>query len=149
MFVFGRSPRTTFKSAKDMRRNACLAALEIGNEIDSYNLENNLYPLSIRIGLHAGEFAMGNVGGGRHYEQSVLGDVINTASRIEGLNKKLRTRILASGPIAADLRAILFRRLGIFQLVGKSEAVPIFEVIQQNEQATTEQVDPQGVDHIS
>ena len=129
----------TFKSERDMRQNACLAALEIGKEIDRYNSENALQPLSIRIGLHAGKFVLGNVGGGHHYEQSVLGDVINTASRIEGLNKELRTKILASGLVAAELEAILFRRLGTFKFVGKSESVPIFEIIQQYEQATPEQ----------
>ncbi|MCZ6893056.1 MAG: adenylate/guanylate cyclase domain-containing protein [Gammaproteobacteria bacterium] len=133
--------KTNFKSENDMHHNACLAALEIREEIDGYNLENASDPLSIRIGLHAGKFALGNVGGGHHYEQSVLGDVINTASRIEGLNKKLRTKILASGPIAADPGAILFRRLGMFQLAGKSEIVSIFEIIQRNEQATPEQVE--------
>jgi adenylate cyclase len=133
--------RAAFDNDKDMHHAACLAALEIIEEIDCYNLEDVPHPLSIRIGLHAGKFALGNVGGGHHYEQSVLGDVINTASRIEGLNKKLRTKILVSGPIAADLEAVLSRRLGMFQLVGKSEVVPIFEIIQRNEQATPEQVE--------
>ncbi len=132
--------RTAFNSDKDMHHAACLAALDIIEEIDRHNLADAPHPLSIRIGLHAGKFALGNVGGGHHYEQSVLGDVINTASRIEGLNKKLRTQILASGPIAADLEAVLSRRLGLFQLVGKSAVVPIFEIIQRHDRATAEQV---------
>lgn len=131
---------TAFDSETDMHRNACLAALGIIEAIDRANQENPTHPLSLRIGLHAGRFALGTVGGGHHYEQSVLGDVINTASRIEGLNKKLRTRVLASGPIAADLEDILVRHLGNFRLVGKSEVVPIFEIIQQTERTTPEQI---------
>lgn len=130
-----------FKSESDMRHNACLAALTIAKEIDAYNLDNVRYPLSARVGLHAGKFAMGNVGGGRHFEQSVLGDVINAASRVEGLNKHLKTKMLVSGQVAAELEAILFRRLGTFRLVGKSEALPIFEIIQRKDLATPEQLE--------
>lgn len=123
----------TFKNDSDMRLNACLAALEIEKQIDSYNLENALNQrsirLSIRIGLHSGEFVMGNVGGGHHYEESVLGDVINTASRIEMLNKYLKTKILVSGPVSAELTTLDFRNVGNFQVAGKSNALPIFELV--------------------
>ena len=84
---------------------------------------------------------MGIVGGGRHYEQGVIGDVPNTASRIEGLSKILGTKTLTSEMVAADLETILFRRLGRFQLVGQSVGIPIFEIMRRKEHATPAQFD--------
>ena len=52
--------------------------------------------LPTRIGLNAGWVMVGNVGGSGHFAYSVVGDCVNTAARLESLNKQLGTRILAS-----------------------------------------------------
>ena len=120
---------TAKQPEKDVRLHACLAALEMLEEMD-------LLKLPSRIGLHAGWMAMGTVGGGGHFEYRVIGDTPNTASRIEGLNKHLSTRILASEAAAGDLDSFLLRRLGSFLLVGKSKPVTIFEVMGLRENAS-------------
>ena len=57
-----------------------------------------------------------------------LGDVGNTVSSIEGLNKRLSTRILASEAAVGDLDRLLLRRVGSFILPGKSDPLAISEV---------------------
>ena len=74
--------------------NACQTALDIRETIDRFNARHAI-PLRTRVGLHVGKVAMGPVGGEYH----VIGDVPNTASRIQGLNKQLGTTILASDAV--------------------------------------------------
>ncbi|MDH3693494.1 MAG: adenylate/guanylate cyclase domain-containing protein, partial [Gammaproteobacteria bacterium] len=77
------------------RSNACLGALEIIKQVREFNQGHALTPLNTRIGLLAGEVAIGNIGGSGRFTYSLTGDTINTASRIENLNKYLGTRLLA------------------------------------------------------
>ncbi len=81
-----------------------------------------------RIGLHSGEAIVGNFGSGRRLKYSALGDAVNTASRIEGVNKFFKTRIAASADAVrgAEKRC---RPLGEIRLKGKDEFVPLFEVL--------------------
>ena len=107
---------------KDLHSGACRAALEILNEVDLFNQrsdENNR--MVVRIGLHVGWVDIGPAG--------ATGQVLNTVARIEGLNKLLSTRILASEEVAANLDGLLVRRLGSFLLKGKSKPVSIVEVM--------------------
>ena len=72
---------------------------------------------------------MGNVGAYDRYEYRALGDIVNTASRIEGLNKTLGTRVLASQEVVRQLDGFLTRELGAFQLVGKSQPLVVHELL--------------------
>ena len=82
-----------------------------------------------RIGLHSGRMVLGHVGAMDHYEYRAVGDIVNTAARIEGLNKRFRTRILASDDVLVGLDDFLTRRLGTFVLAGKSKPLVIHELI--------------------
>ncbi len=116
------------KIDEKLRISACHAALEIKASIDDFN-QNGEYLLPTRIGLHYGEMRLGNVGSMEHYEFRAVGDTVNTASRIEGLNKLLETRILASAPVLDKLTGICHRELGTFLLKGKNNPVKIHELI--------------------
>jgi adenylate cyclase len=93
-----------------------------------------------RIGLHAGWIMVGNVGGKGHFAWSVVGDTPNTASRIEGLNKHLGTYMLASQDVVGDLDGLLTRRVGRFQMAGKTDALDIHEVVARRSEATPSQL---------
>ncbi|HOD34778.1 MAG TPA: adenylate/guanylate cyclase domain-containing protein [Syntrophales bacterium] len=119
----------------DVRVNPCRAALEIAAAVASFN-ENALNSrLPIRIGLHAGHVSLGSVGAHDHYEYRAVGDCVNTASRLEGLNKYLKTRILVSDDVIAGIGEFLTRPLGKFILAGKVNAVTVHELICRREEA--------------
>jgi adenylate cyclase len=115
--------------APDCRRRACLAALEIDREVVELNRRLEPLVLPTRIGLNAGRVMVGNVGGGRRFAYSVVGDPVNTAARIEGLNKQLGTRILATDVVALGLPELLLRPLGRFLPVGKSRPLRLVEIV--------------------
>jgi adenylate cyclase len=111
------------------RRQAVLAALDSLHRIDAFNEAHTPRILPTRFGLHAGWIALGNVGGAGHFAYNAVGDIPNTASRIEGLNKHLRTRILATEKVVDGLQHLLIRRVGVFRLKGKSDAISVYEVL--------------------
>ncbi len=130
--IIGDSMLAVWASAipdKTLRQEACRAALEIMDAIDDFNNQSETYKLHTRIGLHYGELLLGNVGGSGHFEYRPVGDVVNTAARIEGLNKHFGTRILISKEAIDQLNDFLTRELGIFRLYGKSNPVNLYELI--------------------
>jgi adenylate cyclase len=58
-----------------------------------------------------------------------MGDIVNTASRIEGMNKHLGTRVLVSSEVVEQLGGLLTRELGSFRLKGKTKPIGIHELI--------------------
>jgi adenylate cyclase len=120
---------TTPQSKRMSCTKAVLASLDIRRSVDHFNTQHTPYRLKTRIGLHAVWVVLGNVGGAGHFAYEVVGDVANTASRIEGLNKYLGTHILASEQVIVDVPSVLTRRVGQFHLVGKSDALTIYEVM--------------------
>ncbi len=121
------------------RNNACLAALDIASAINQFKQSSNTFQLPTRIGLHSGHIMLGSVGAMDHYEYRPVGDIVNTASRIEGLNKYLGTRILVSEEVINQLGGFLTRKLGNFLLVGKSKPVVVYELICRKEESHEQQ----------
>ena len=120
------------KSAKgpDVRHSACLAALEIAAAVERFNAADSGRPaLPTRFGLASGDMLFGTVGASGHYEYRAVGDIVNTASRIQGLNKVLGTRVLASDETVRGLDDVVTRPLGSFLLVGKAKPVSIVELL--------------------
>nr|MBS0019543.1 adenylate/guanylate cyclase domain-containing protein [Gammaproteobacteria bacterium] len=114
---------------KKLRQGACRAALDILQEINRYRLQPGQAALPTRFGLHAGVMVLGNVGAGEHFEYRAVGDVVNTAHRLEQLNKVLGTRILASAEVVRGLDGVISRALGSFQLAGKRRTLLVYELL--------------------
>lgn len=113
----------------DMRARACHGALAIATAVAYFNQVPGRPQLPTRIGLHSGPIRLGNIGGARRMEYRAVGDIVNTASRIEGLNKQLGTRILVSGDTLVDVPGLVTRELGTFLLAGKSTPLVIHELL--------------------
>jgi class 3 adenylate cyclase/CHASE2 domain-containing sensor protein len=80
-----------------------------------------------RIGVHAGPASVGNFGAEARFEYTALGDAVNTAARLEGLNKYFGTRVAMSGTAAARCPDIARRPIGQIVLKGKTEPIPVFQ----------------------
>jgi len=112
-----------------VRRQACDATLEIFEALRRFNEARvGKPPLNTRFGLHSGQLLLGSIGASKHFEYQAVGDMVNTASRIEGLSKYLGTRVLASEATVEGLEEFLVRPLGSFVLAGKSTAIPLVEL---------------------
>ena len=82
------------------------------------------------IGVHCGRAVAGNVGGGDRVSYALVGDVVNTGSRIQGLNKEFGTEVLVSGEVrrlAGD--AAFFRKLPPAMVKGKDKPLEIWELL--------------------
>ena len=120
-----------------LKTRACQAALDIAKAVDQFNRDqpSDKWKLPTRIGLHSGDIFLGTIGAIDHYEYTPLGDIVNTAQRIEDLNKSLGTRILVSGEMIDQLDGFLIRELGKFQLKGKIKPISIYELVCRMEES--------------
>jgi adenylate cyclase len=123
MAVFG----TPFELA-DFRASAIRAAHCIREVVKKINAEHpDEKPFAIAIGLHAGPMVAGIVGSANRMEFTIIGDTVNTASRMEGLCKAYEVEIVVSAAMLADNKdEPNVRPLGTANIRGKQQAIEIF-----------------------
>ena len=80
-----------------------------------------------RIGVHCGEVIVGNFGGKALFDYRALGDPINTAARLETVNKQLGTRVCVSQAILEGCPGVPARAVGRLVLKGKSQWLQAYE----------------------
>jgi adenylate cyclase len=119
-----------------LRLNACNTSIQIQQNLKQLQQINTNYALETRIGLHSGNIVMGHVGAVDHFEYRAVGDIVNTANRIQGLNKHLKTKIIASYETIQNIPNLLTRELGQFKLVGKTRAINLYEIFDFNNTKT-------------
>jgi adenylate cyclase len=87
-------------------------------------------PLRTRVGLHTGVVCVGNIGSSTHFDYTAIGESVNMASRLEGLNKQLGTNILATRDIQKAVDGQLVSRLiGHFRFKGFDQVVEVHELL--------------------
>jgi adenylate cyclase len=85
-----------------------------------------------RIGIHFDEVTIGNIGTLERMNYTAMGDGVNLASRLEGINKNYQTKIIVSQSIKDEVgQQFLFRPLDLVNVKGKSKTVKIYELIGQ------------------
>ena len=139
VMAFWGAPMLSGQHASD----ACRAALECRNRIQELN-ENwqaqGKKPFWSRIGIHTGNTLVGNVGSANRMNYTVVGDSVNLASRLEGINKIYQTNIIVSSETQEEAGSeFLFRPLDTVRVKGKKKGVEIFELIDSKEQASETQ----------
>ncbi|MDX1777983.1 MAG: adenylate/guanylate cyclase domain-containing protein, partial [Thermodesulfobacteriota bacterium] len=117
-----------------LKEKACSAALDIQKAMEEFNRSSEI-TLNTRVGLNSGQIWLGHIGADDRYEYTIVGDIVNTAARIEGLNKYLDTQVLASEEVVQQLNGFLTREVGSFRLKGKVKTIVIHEVLCQTEEA--------------
>jgi len=109
------------------------AALEMKNELASLNRKRTARgDIALRqgIGVHSGMAIAGNVGTEQRLEYTVIGDAVNTASRLESSTKDLKREIIISETVYAELAGLKeaseFAAAGVLQLKGKTDGTRIY-----------------------
>jgi adenylate cyclase len=156
MLALWTSPTPTTR----LHQQACAAALDIETSVAHFNKNLNKPPATLvlpctsqgsartatattlptRIGMHSGNVMLGNVGAVDHFEYRAVGDIVNTATRIQALNKQLGTKILASHDVLMDINGFLTREMGTFALAGKTQPITVYELMCHEHHATVSQL---------
>ncbi|NEV01204.1 adenylate/guanylate cyclase domain-containing protein [Bradyrhizobium uaiense] len=127
-----------FSAGDDHARDACCAALAQQQAVsvlrsrlpEITGMRRNAPELVIRMGIATGDAVVGTIGSEAARSYTVIGDSVNLASRLEGLNKVYGTLILISEETyrlaQADIEA---RELDFITVAGKTEPVRIYELM--------------------
>ncbi|MBC7905959.1 MAG: adenylate/guanylate cyclase domain-containing protein, partial [Rhodospirillaceae bacterium] len=117
---------------------ACRAILACRRAEAALNLQRaqrQRAPLRTRFGLNTGVAVIGNVGSRSRMQYTSLGQMVNLAARIEGLNKSFNTQALVSAKVEQTVRGrFLFRPLGPMLAVGTRVPVTLFELLDDTDE---------------
>jgi adenylate cyclase len=126
-------------SQPDHALRACRAALacrRAGDALFASELWQGVPPLNTRFGIHTDDVMVGHFGAPERFAYTALGDGVNLASRLEGLNKAYGTTILVSGAVAEKVRGtLLLRHLDRVAVKGKLQGVDVYELLGEAEEA--------------
>jgi len=117
----------------DHAERAVRTALEMKRMLIGFNQERvsvGQDPIRIGVGINTGHAVVGNIGSVQRLEYTAIGDAVNLASRLEGINKQYGTEIIISESTFRQLPdSILVRELDDVRVKGKHEPSKIYEVI--------------------
>ena len=129
---------------------ACLSALRQQAAIETFNkdlpnllgLRRGAPSLRVRMGLATGEVVVGTIGSAVSKSFTVVGDTVNLASRLEGVNKVYGSRIIiAEETLRLARQEVEARELDLIMVAGKSEPVRIYELLGPTGQVTAAEVE--------
>ena len=119
---------------------ACIASIEMQKRLANLRKkwkQEDKPELITRIGMCTGMAIVGNMGSKTRFDYTMIGDTVNTAARLEGLNKHYETNILISETTKNDVGDdIIVRELDIVAVVGRKKPLKIFQVVDFAENIT-------------
>jgi adenylate cyclase len=114
----------------DHAKHAVACALDMADTLQEFKRElgDEAAGFDVGIGLHSGRAVVGLIGSEKRREYTAIGDTVNLASRIEGLTKEAKRRILVSKDTAEQCGdAFDFVSCGTFSVKGRAQPVELFE----------------------
>jgi adenylate cyclase len=104
--------------------------MEMLRIVETLNTEERIPPTRIGIGLHLGEAVTGNVGSSERKEYTIIGDVVNLASRIEQATKPFNARLLVSEAVRQQLDPARYpaEDLGEVELKGQAKPARLYRL---------------------
>jgi adenylate cyclase len=113
--------------------HACRAALRANHRMARLNAEwagTARKPMRVRLGVHCGDVVVGNVGSPQRLSYTVMGDGVNIASRVEGLNKQFGTTICISDAVLSQVGdRVVARPLELLSVRGRSGRFMVHELL--------------------
>ena len=111
-------------------QNAVKAAVDIAGAVERMNADGTIPPTRIGMGLHAGQAVTGSVGSEERKEYTIIGDIVNLASRVEQLNKQYRSVLLVTDAVWQVVKAdYTGRALDPVTVKGREEPVAIYALL--------------------
>lgn len=130
---------------EDHALRACSSALAMKRIEQKLNLrftEDGMSPapLETRIGINTGEMVVGNMGTLQKMDYTIMGNAVNLAARLEGVNKRYGTWILISEETRNAIgTGFVARRLDRVRVVGIKQPVRLFELVEEQSRITKRQ----------
>jgi class 3 adenylate cyclase len=115
----------------EMQNRCRLLSENDGNWTEALRLVGKTH-LRVRMGVHTGQLLCGNIGASNRMKYGMLGDVVNTASRLEELNKRYQTSIIVSEAVVEAARVkktFLTRVIDRVAVKGKDQGLTLYEVL--------------------
>ena len=107
-----------------------LAAKAAGERLNVEFEAEGLQPFFTRFGIHVGEAVVGNVGSTERMNYTALGNNVNLAARLEGLNKQFETAILVSEEVYSRVQDLfIFRAFDAVIAKGMTKETRVFELV--------------------
>jgi adenylate cyclase len=135
MAVFGLEGGPDAEDAADRAVRAALAMRSGLAPLNARLAKRGLPEVDNGIGMHLGYMVAGNIGSEDRLEYTVIGDAVNTASRLEGLCKATGNPLLVSSAIyerlSTELRDGLVS-LGEHQVKGKAQSIAVYGIVQDS-----------------
>jgi adenylate cyclase len=129
-------------SDADQAFNTCAAAINMQRKLTALHTKWIHYGRPVvnqRIGINTGRAVVGNMGAETRLNYTAIGDAVNLAARLEGVNKEYGTRLLMSEHTYRKVHdKVLSREMDLVVVMGKSEPVRIYELIALADEVQTD-----------
>ncbi|MCO6487859.1 MAG: response regulator [Phaeodactylibacter sp.] len=134
MAIFPREPMDALRAAIHMQ--------EALREYNRYRQKKQRRTIRLGMGIHSGPLIMGIIGDHKRMDAATIADTVNTASRVESLTKFYKANILLTEESLQRIpqrEGLLIRYLGKVQVIGKQQALGLYECLNGDEPAEQQQ----------